>query len=134
MIYEVMKHIKNYFIKEFTAGAFEISGGTIELKGVQNGVYFLILGSLMNDGVYQYPAHDLKDEKFSGEIAILSPPGAFISLCDEIAEYQKKTSNLGPFQSESFGGYSYSRAMNANGTFQGWQDAYRNRLNEWRKL
>ena len=35
---------------------------------------------------------------------------------------------------ESFGGYSYTKATDANGAPIGWHKAFASRLNEWRKL
>lgn len=135
MLYEIMKHINNFFLTgELYSQTFTIKNGKISLSSMQDGDYYLVLHSKYNDGVYKYPSDELKDETFTGEVAILAPPSAFIALCEEITAYNEKTATLSPFQSESFGGYSYSRAMNANGTFQSWQDAYRPRLNTWRKL
>ena len=39
-----------------------------------------------------------------------------------------------PYTSESFGGYSYTKATDANGAPIGWQKAFASRLNKWRKL
>ena len=98
------------------------SGTAIRLP-LQDGQYYLISGSIFNDGVYQYRKGDaapLQEETFDGVVVPLAIPKPFLSLVDEI--------------SESFGGYSYSRATNSKGETYTWQDAFRARLNPWRKM
>ena len=125
MLYEIMKHVNNFFLTgELYAQKFKIEDGKINLDAVKDGEYILIQHSKFNDGVYKMPA-ELKDEEFTGEIAILAPSDAFLSLCGEITTYVEKTASISPFSSESFGGYSYTRAMNAHGGFMHWTDAYR---------
>ena len=104
---------------------------------LQDGQYYLISGSSFNDGVYQYHKGDtapLQEETFDGVVVPLAIPKPFLSLVDEISEWQAKNGNLGAYQSESFGGYSYSRATNSKGEAYTWQDAFRARLNPWRKM
>ena len=135
MLYEIMKSIKNFFLTgEIYIDNFTIKDGSLSLPFVEEGTYILIKGSKRNDGVYKYPDNTLEDETFRGEIAILSPPRDFIKLCDEISEFNKKMANIGPYASESFGGYSYTIEKNANGSRVTWQDAFRTRLNTWRKI
>ena len=38
------------------------------------------------------------------------------------------------YRSESFGGYAYTKATDANGAPIGWQKAFASRLNQWRRL
>lgn len=133
MIYEVMSHIRNFFVTDINEGKFTIENGKIKELEFEDGSYILIRNSRKNNGVYCLP-YTLKDEEFEGEVDLLCPPDSFLSLCGEIETYNEKTKNLSPFASESFGGYSYTRATNSNGTFQSWQDAYRSRLNTWRKI
>ena len=40
----------------------------------------------------------------------------------------------GPYQSESFGGYSYTRVMGADGRPLTWRDQFKARMDPWRKL
>ena len=82
---------------------------------LQDGQYYLVSGSIFNDGVYQYHKGNtapLQEETFNGVVVPLAIPKPFLSLVDEISEWQAKNGNLGAYQSESFGGYSYSRAAN----------------------
>jgi len=55
-------------------------------------------------------------------------------LVEEIEQWCEKNPS-GPYTSESFGGYSYTKATNhATGRPVTWQDAFRSALNQWRKL
>lgn len=141
MLERVMNFIHNYFVKEVYRGTFRITGGKIDLDFLQDGQHFKIVGSVFNDAVYQYPVEDLVDETFKGEVWAMAVPPAFIALCNEIEEWQKKYGAQveSPFSSESFGGYSYSKAQgqNASGTSSpsaSWQDVFRGSLNHWRKI
>lgn len=138
MLTEICAEIRNYFEvpngRHF--GTFTISGGSIApLDFLQEGQYFRIVGSVFNDGVYQYPATSLTDEVFDGSVWAMRLPPAVIALADEIKAYND--SDVGkpsPFTAESFGGYSYTKATDANGAPIGWQKAFASRLNRWRKL
>lgn len=136
MLYEVMKYCRNFFPVRggYHDGAFVIESGSIDLPFAIPGEYLLIEGSKLNDGVYTYPMLDLQDEEFSGTITELSPDTEFLELVAEIEAYQSKYGNAGPYQSESFGGYSYSRAQGANGAAASWQTAFQSRLKTWRKI
>lgn len=70
-------------------------------------------------------------------------PPAMLSLSEEIDAWQTKhggvdSTAMSPYNSESFGGYSYSKSSGGSaesgGGFGGWQSAFANRLNPWRKL
>ena len=137
MLTELLAEIRNYFEvpngRHF--GKFEISGGSIApLDFLQEGQYFRIVGSVFNDGVYQYPAK-LKDEVFEGAVWAMRLPPAVIALAAEIKAYNDSDAGkASPFTAESFGGYSYTKATDANGAPIGWQKAFASRLNRWRKL
>ena len=98
------------------------------------GQYFWIRGSVFNDGLHVYPAADLTDEDFDGVIIAMAVPRALIALSDEIKAWVDKNGQESPYTSESFGGYSYSKATNAQGLAVGWRDVFRARLNPWRKI
>ena len=134
MLFEVMKHIKNFFPTDICEeGEFTITDGGLNLPFVKEGQYIYIEGSSMNDGVYQYPLSNMTDETFKGFITILAPPKAFLDLVADIKSYEANNAAT-PYQSESFGGYSYTRATNKAGNIAGWQDVFRSRLNSWRKI
>lgn len=138
MLDDIFSEIRNYFIKEIHHGTFTIVGGVIEpLPFLQNGQYFRIIGSLFNDGVYQYGTTGVAfiDEIFDGAIWSMAPPPDLISLAAEIEGWRKSDAGKpSPYQSESFGGYSYTRATNSKGTSVTWQDAFSSQLNKYRKI
>ncbi len=129
-----MKSIRNFFpTTKCVDGDFKIVGGAISLPFISDGQYFLIENSLLNDGVYRYPVSDLTDEEFNGFITLLNPPKDFLLLAKEIEEYTANN-KLSGFQSESFGGYSYTKATKSDGSPADWQDVFQERLNVWRKV
>lgn len=142
MLEQVLTHLHNWFIvpNGIHHGKFTIEGGGIALPFLRDGQYFRIMGSVFNDGLHQYgPAMEaLTDEEFDGTVWALSVPRAVISLSEEIAAWQGKYSAVAdsPYTSESFGGYSYTKAggANENGGSGGWQAVFRSRLNPYRKL
>lgn len=135
MLDEICGEIRNYFIQKVYAGKFTINGGKMPLDFLKDGQYFRISGSIFNDGVYRYPAESLSDEDFVGVIWAMSPPPAFISLCEEINAYESKNSETAaPYISESFGGYSYTKATDADGAIISWQKAFAKRLNKYRRV
>lgn len=136
---ELCKELNNYFVQDITFGVFAIENNTLVLDSLRNGQYFRIVGSTFNDGVYQYPTTELTDETFDGAIWAMAVPRAVIALCEGItdweAEYAKALKS--PYSSESFGGYSYTKAGSGNGQGQGgtsWQGIFSNELSKWRKI
>ena len=137
MLEQVLRHLNNWFLVDIHEGTFTVENGSIALPFLANGQYFRICGSVFNDGIHQYPASDLEAETFDGAVWALAVPQAVIELASEIEEWQKKNgdASVSPYQSESFGGYSYSKATDsASGGSVTWQSAFRSRLNAWRKL
>ena len=134
MLESVLHYLHNWFLVAVYDGLYTIKDGSIELPFLQSGQYFRIVGSVLNDGVYSYPAENLKDEEFTGSIWALAVPSAVLSLVEEITAWQAKNGASGPYTSESFGGYSYTKATNASGAAVGWQDVFKAQLSPWRKL
>ena len=139
MLEQVLMHLKNWFLVPggIHEGTYTIEDGGITLPFLANGQYFRICGSVFNDGLHQYPASDLKAETFEGTVWALAVPQAVIDLASEIEAWETKNgdASVSPYQSESFGGYSYSKATDsASGGAVTWQTAFRSRLNAWRKL
>ena len=138
MLTELCAELRNYFEvpngRHF--GTFTISGGSIApLDFLQEGQYFRIVGSVFNDGVYQYPTAELTDETFTGAIWAMAPPPSFIALCAEIKGWtESDAAKPSPYTSESFGGYSYTKATNSKGQAVTWQDTFSSRLNKYRKI
>lgn len=139
MLEEVLRHLNNWFLVPdgIHLDTYTIEDGGITLPFLQEGQYFRVVGSVFSDGVYQYPASGLKEETFDGAIWSLAVPQAVVNLAEEIEAWQAKNGEAaaGPYQSESFGGYTYSKAVDAaTGGAVSWQAAFRSRLNDWRKL
>lgn len=147
MLTEICQELRNWFDRGQPKyfGKFTVSDGTITGNGIslQDGQYFRIVGSVFNDGVHLFPASSLVDEVFEGSVWAMAVPPAVIALANEIEEWQKKYGGVGsvlmsPYQSESFGGYSYSKSGGGSGdgtSLSGtWQGAFSSRLNRWRKI
>lgn len=136
MLDEILAEIRNYFIVNVHSGKFEVIGGNLSpLDFLKDGQYFKIHGSIFNDGVYRYPESGLVDETFSGEIWALAVPPTLIALVADIEDYEKKAKeNVSPFASESFGGYSYTKATDGNGSPLTWKTVFAKKLNRWRKI
>ena len=139
MLEQVLMHLKNWFLVPggIHEGTYAIEDGGIALPFLANVQYFRICGSVFNDGLHQYPASDLKAETFEGTVWALAVPQAVIELAAEIETWKTKNgdASASPYQSESFGGYSYTKATDsATGGAVTWQSAFRSRLNTWRKL
>lgn len=142
MIGQICAEVKNYFVQrdvDIHAGNYTIANGEISpVPFVRVGQYYRIVGSALNDGVYQRGVDDLHlaDEEFFGSVWSMRIPKDFLALCEEIEAWQTANAESlsGPYQSESFGGYSYSRGTSASGGAWTWKDQFRNKLNAYRKL
>ena len=140
MLENVLSHLKNWFLipDGVHGGTYTIENGALNLSFLQNGQYYRICGSIFNDGLHKYgDAEDkLTDEKFTGTIWALAIPKSVIDLAEEIKAWESKNgeASRSPYNSESFGGYSYSKATDsATGGGVTWQAAFRVPLNQWRK-
>ena len=123
-------------------GHFTISGSSIApLDFIKPNQYFRIVGSDMNDGVWQNNARSLKDlidEEFDGAIWAMAVPRDFIALCEEIRKFNAKIDEMAliekGYASESWGGYSYSLSSSAPAAMIEWQKRINKNLNMYRKI
>lgn len=156
MLTEVCDFVHNYFEHTDYRGTFEISNGTIDLDSlVANGQRFRIVGSAMNDGIYTYRAEGIYDddnkipatlenETFTGCIVSMSVPKAVLQIVSEIVDWiaANKAVLDSPYVSESFGGYSYTKAsgtgssaaLSGSGRPLTWREQFGTRLNAYRKI
>lgn len=140
MLQEILDYIHNYFVKEVYRGKFKIESGSLVVDFLQNNQYFKVIGSVFNDGVHEYSESDvLTDEEFQGEVWAMAVPKAVLNVAVEAAAWvaQNKEAIESPFQSESFGGYSYTKGSGggANGSAGvTWQDKFGHKLNAYRKI
>lgn len=145
---ELCAELNNYFPVKKKVGSFVVADGVIsnvESLGLQNGQYYRVRGSVFNDGVHKYPNDVLINENsFNGAVWSMAVPSAVIDLATEVAAWQEKyggvdSASMSPYNSESFGGYSYSKSAggsssNSAETANSWQAAFASRLNKWRRL
>lgn len=150
MLTEICQYLKNWFDRDQAKyyGNFTISDGNISFADKEmdliDGQYIRIIGSLLNDGVHLYPDTDMKDEQFKGAVWSMAVPPDFISMANEISAWQEKYGSIdsvamSPYNSESFGGYSYSKSGGGSSEGGGsdagtWKGAFASRLNPWRKI
>lgn len=158
MLTELCGYLKNWFVDRMCYGNFKIVNGHISFADgtelpLQEGQYFRIVGSVFNNNVIspyitlgESSATDspnlLHDEEFSGSVWTLAIPPDVLSLAEEISAWRAKYEGtdspmMSPYNSESFGGYSYSKsggssADKANGN--SWQSVFGNRLARYRKV
>jgi hypothetical protein len=144
MLNELCQELRNYFDKAQPKffGEIVIEDGKITnaefLEAIKSNQYFRIVGSIFNDGVYCFNEElELEDETFDGAIWLMAVPKAVLEIAKEIEDWQNEYGNAlkSPYQSESFGGYSYSKASGKNGGGAvTWQDAFATRLNLYRRI
>ena len=152
MLTQICQYLKNWFNRKpdgslypTWSGEFTIENGSITGVELATGQYFRIMGSLFNDGVHEYGDNKdvLKNETFVGAIWSMGVPPEVVSLAAEIGEWMKlyggiDSPAMSPYDSESFGGYSYSKqqgfASTGGGMLTAWQAVYASRLNPWRKI
>lgn len=150
MLTEICQYLKNWFdrgLPKYT-GEFTIRKNVDDTLDIVyggepltflDGQYVRIVGSILNDGAHKFPFTDLLEEKFSGTIGSMAVPQAVVDLSAEIEAWQAKNGvdspAMSPYQSESFGGYSYTKASNSSGsTGVSWQSTFGDRLTLWKKL
>lgn len=135
---QICEYLRNWFTASEDKHEYrgEVIGGVIVLPYLLDGEYFRIFGSRLNDGVYRYPVTGLKAEELDCEIWRMRIPQDVLGLVDEISAYNADTANApSAYTSESFGGYSYTKGRSGDGvSAYSWQDAFRSRLNRWRKV
>lgn len=150
MISEVCLYLKNWFDwnQPKYRGSFKIVDGQISFDGgdmgIATGQYFRIIGSVFNDGVYKFGSEDLVDEEFVGAVWLMAVPRDFLLVLKDIADWQTKyggvdSQNMSPYNSESFGGYSYSKSSGGSSGVSGssvatWQSVFRDRLWRYKKI
>lgn len=147
LIKEVCDYIHNYFIVDTVESNFVIKNHVLQnndLLELYENQYFIIEGSIFNDGLYKYTEDvelsDLVDEEFYGTIKELAIPRDVLKIIGDIDAWNTNNADTlnSPFQSESFGGYSYSKgnSTTANGKNRSysWKDVFGSKLYPYRKI
>lgn len=139
---EICDYIHNYFEYEYFEGEFAITDGSIDLSKIRihENQYYMIEGSVFNDGIHKHVSTDLSDETFTGIIITMRVPKDVLDVLSEATEWENKNASVlsSPLNSESFGGYSYSKGSSSKkdgsqGQFT-WRDVFGDRLNAYRKI
>ena len=138
---DICAYLNNYFWRTKRDVKINIVGGTFSVDFLKEGQYFRIVNSDFNDGVWKYPATGMKDEQFTGSIWSMAVPSAVIDLAVNIKAWRDKyeapgSEMLSPFNSESFGNYSYSKGSASAGTTNpnSWQTVFAAQLAPYRRL
>ena len=143
MLEQILMELQNWFrvrdnVNGIHPGTYTIENGGIALPFLRDGQYFRIMGSLFNDGLHRYgpDMEALTDEIFNGTIWALAIPKSVVQLAKEMEQWQSKNGEVasGIYQSESFGGYQYSKQTASDGGQLTVWSVFRNRLDPWRKL
>ena len=142
MIGQVCAECKNYFVQpdvDIHVSNYTVSDGQIgPVPFLRDGQFYRIVGSVFNDGVYQRGVDDLSlvDEEFFGAVWAMRVPPAFVALVSKMDAWQKANAAAlsGPYQSESFGGYSYSKGTSSSGGAWTVFDQFESRLRAFRRL
>lgn len=146
MLTQVCQYLRNWFertkyIGDFTITSGELTFGDGSSLPLLSGQYYRIVGSVLNDGVHQVGEEQpLEDESFNGSVWSMAVPSDFIELVNDIDKWNKDNAAAinNPYQSESFGGYTYTKGYNSmtNGTSVSisWQNQFYARLAPWRKI
>lgn len=142
MLTEICKYLRNWFETARIVSAFKINSDGILtfLDGrpvpLAVGQYYRIVGSVFNDGVHECGNEDLRPEEFNGAVWPMAVPRSVCSLAMEIDGWTAANADAikSPYQSESFGGYSYSMRGDSSGGGVSWQSQFSARLAPWRKI
>jgi len=134
MLEQVLAHLNNWFVCYSYTGNVTVSADGAVLAPseaaatLQPGKWYRILDSGFHDGVYQMPEEQSEKEEpeeeveepeeeeqsktFSCTLWTLDVPAGLLNIITEMEAWQAKYGDVvsGPYQSESFGGYSYSKA------------------------
>ena len=132
MIDAICASLRNYFVVEIVDGEYTVTDREITLPFLAAGQFFRVVGSVFCDGVYRYGDKLPADETFDGAVWAMAIPPALEAIAVEIEEWKAKNADVlaSPYQSESFGGYSYTKGSDS----ASWQGVFAKRLNRWRKL
>lgn len=139
---EICDYIHNYFEYEYYEGEYAITDGSIDLSNIdiQENQYYMIEGSVFNDGIYKHISTNLTDETFRGTIITMRVPKDVLDVLNEATEWEENNKNVlqNPLNSESFGGYSYSKGSSSKkdgsqGAYT-WRDVFGDRLKAYRKI
>lgn len=140
-ITDFCEETNNWFDVGRRFGVFKIADGKLLGVDIAENQFFRVVGSIFNDGVYQNTSElSLTDEEFDGAVWLMAVPPAVLITLEEINDWLNANQAVidSPYQSESFGGYSYSKGGagsggDSNGNIT-WQSHFAGFLNRYRKI
>lgn len=138
-IEDICRELNNWFDVKRAIGDFEITenGLTSFYDDLYDDQYYRIVGSALNDGVYKKgEEHVFAPEVFHGAVWAMAIPQSVIYLSDRIDTWIEKYGDAveSPYQSESFGGYSYSKASGSDNSSVSWKSAFKKQLDVYRRM
>lgn len=124
----------NQYVDHIEFGKFTIKDGVIAPSDfLEDEDYFRIVGSKRNDGLYQHPTAVLTDENFEGAVWVMRVPPIVITLAQDYEkEYGNNSEKTNAYVSESFGGYSYTKATDSQGVPISWWRLHEDELRPFR--
>lgn len=148
MLTELCTELNNWFERCIVSGNITINSNGVTVGDaplsdyLQTGQYYRVVGSVFNDGVHQFLSDELSPERtFVGSIWCMAVPPEVVKLAEDIDAWNTahETALNSPYQSESFGGYSYSLKSGSGGNGGSsasytWRDQFAEQLRKWRKL
>jgi hypothetical protein len=132
---ELCVYTHNFFDRadDPVAGEFAFEPDTVP-AGVVPGQYFLVCGSIFNDGIHKAGDGDLTAETFTGTVQPMRVPPDFVALAEKIDAYDKALPSGGVYVSQSFAGWSGTMATGADGLPADGKTRYKSEINHWRKM
>lgn len=145
MLTEICGYLKNWFDGDIYRGSIKVSEGVISCDGeeitIDPGQYFYLAKPDYKLGVYEYGVDELKDREFDGAVCFMDIPDDVLDLAKDITDWMAEYSVVGspalsPYQSESFGGYSYSKSGGSgdSGLSGSWVNVFGGRLSRHKKI
>lgn len=125
MLSRICVYLKNYFETERIIGDVVISDGVITVDGVEvelaDGEYFALFHEHYAYGVFQNGADYVEDNSFRGAVWRMDVPDSILDAMKWALEWEAKNGNPddnanSAFNSESFGGYTYTKAQSSMST------------------
>ena len=128
------RHPDSRYVADKKFRKFTIEGGKIAPSDfLKEKDHYRIIGSKHNDGLYQYPNSDLTDEVFDGAVWVMRVPPIVITLAQDYEkEYGNNSEKTNAYVSESFGGYSYTKATDSKGVPLSWWRLHEDELRPFR--
>lgn len=110
---DVMRHVRNHFVTGCIDWHWQTEGGALSPAGSFRPGEWIAIADGPLRGVWQLDEYGAipgaADAAWTGRVFLLEPPGDFLRLCGEIAEWAKAHADP-TLLSERFGAYSRSQS------------------------